>query len=155
MSKIVVGVDGSDASKDALRWAVEEARIRDALVVAVHAWQMPAVAPDIGPMVAAATGPYELAELLPQLEEGARRVVEDAVQEVAGAAAGVEIEAVAVEGPPARALVEAARDAILLVVGSRGHGGFTGLLLGSVSLQAVQHAPCPVVICRHREQDSD
>jgi nucleotide-binding universal stress UspA family protein len=154
VAKIVVGVDGSDASKDALRWAVEEARLRDAPVVAVHAWQLPAMTPDIGPLAASAAGPYELAELLPQLEQSARLVVEDAVQEVAGDTS-VEIQPVAVEGPPARALIDAARDADLLVVGSRGHGGFTGLLLGSVSLQAVQHAPCPVVICRHREPEGD
>ena len=155
MTKIVVGVDGSDASKDALRWAVDEARLRGAQVVAVNAWQLPAAAPDIGPMMATATGPYEFAELVPQLEESARLLVEGAVQEIAGSAAGVEIQSVAVEGPPARVLIDAARDADLLVVGSRGHGGFTGLLVGSVSLQAVQHAPCPVVICRHREPDGD
>jgi nucleotide-binding universal stress UspA family protein len=62
---------------------------------------------------------------------------------------------VAVEGPPARTLLDAARDADLVVVGSRGHGGFTGLLLGSVSLHVAQHAPCPTVICRHREEQED
>jgi nucleotide-binding universal stress UspA family protein len=153
VAKIVVGVDGSDTSKDALRWAIEEARLRKARVVALNAWQVPPVAPDIGPLGGSAV-PYELVEMLPRLEEAARRVVEEAVQEVAGGT-DIEVEAVAVEGPPARTLVDAARDADLLVVGSRGHGGFTGLLLGSVSLHVVQHAPCPAVICRHREEQQD
>jgi nucleotide-binding universal stress UspA family protein len=153
MAKIVVGVDGSETSKDALRWAIEEARLRDARVMALNAWQVPPVAPDFGPLPGAAV-PYELVEMLPRLEEAARRVVEDAVQEVAGGS-DVEVDAVAVEGPPARSLVDAARDADLVVVGSRGHGGFKGLLLGSVSLHVAQHAPCPTVICRHREEQED
>jgi nucleotide-binding universal stress UspA family protein len=59
------------------------------------------------------------------------------------------VEAVASEGPASTVLIDAARDAELLVVGSRGHGGFLGLTIGSVSLQVAQHAPCPVVIDRH------
>jgi nucleotide-binding universal stress UspA family protein len=150
MSRIVVGVDGSDASKDALRWAVDEAKLRGASVDAVHAWQVPMLPPDVGAALAPAGAALEVTTLLPQVKEGAHRTVAEIVEEVVADDAGVEVRPLAVEGPPATALIEAARGADLLVVGSRGHGGFTGLLVGSVSMQAVQHAPCPVVICRHR-----
>jgi nucleotide-binding universal stress UspA family protein len=150
MAKIVVGVDGSDASKDALRWAIDEARLRGVPVEAVHAWQAPLLPPDAGAALAPGGAALEMTALLPQVAEAANRLVEEVVQEIAGDDAGVEIRPRAVEGPPATVLIDAASAADLLVVGSRGHGGFTGLLVGSVSLQAVQHAPCPVVICRHR-----
>jgi nucleotide-binding universal stress UspA family protein len=144
VAKIVVGVDGSDASKEALRWAVDEAKLRRATVVAVHAWQVPVPPIEVGvPSVPT----LETVDLLPELERAAHRLVESVVAEVAGDA-GVEVEAVAAEGLPATVLIEAARDAELLVVGSRGRGGFLGLLLGSVSHQVAQHAPCPVVIDR-------
>lgn len=74
-----------------------------------------------------------------------------ALNEVEDEAEGVEIEQRVVQGSAGGALVEAARDADLLVVGSRGHGGFVGLLLGSVSQQCVHHAPCPAVVVRHPE----
>jgi nucleotide-binding universal stress UspA family protein len=144
VGKIVVGVDGSDASKEALRWAVVEAKLRDATVVAVHAWQMPLPPVDIG---TPSVGALDTLQLLPDLERSARRLVETVVQEVVGAA-DVEIEPVATEGSAVAVLIDAARDAELLVVGSRGHGGFLGLTIGSVSLQVAQHAPCTVVIDR-------
>jgi nucleotide-binding universal stress UspA family protein len=142
--KIVVGVDGSDASKEALRWAVGEAKLRGAKVVAVHAWQVPVLPIDVGPPPVPA---LDLVDLLPEFERTAQRLVESVVEEVAGGA-DVDVEPVATEGPAVTALIEAARDAELLVVGSRGHGGFLGLTIGSVSLQVAQHAPCPVVIDR-------
>ena len=150
MGKIVVGIDGSDASKDALRWAVDEARLRAVAVEAVHAWQVPLLPPDAGAALAPGGAALEMTSLLPQVAEGAHLLAQEVVHDVVGDGGGVEVRPLAVEGPPATVLIEAARDADLLVVGSRGHGGFTGLLVGSVSLQAVQHAPCPVVICRHR-----
>ena len=155
MNRIVVGVDGSDASRDALRWAIDEARLRGATVDAVYAWQVPMLPPDIGPSLAPGASALEMTSLVPRLEESARLVVEQVVRDVVGEADGVDVRPLAIEGPPANALLEAARDADLLVVGSRGHGGFTGLLVGSVSLQAAQHAPCPVVICRHHAADGD
>jgi len=82
------------------------------------------------------------------LEKGAAEFVDSIVAEVDGAAEGIEIERRVVEGAPARVLMEAAEDAALLVVGSRGLGGFGRLLLGSVGQQCAQHAPCPVVIVR-------
>jgi nucleotide-binding universal stress UspA family protein len=143
MAKIVAGVDGSDEGREALRWAVDEARLRHASVFAVHAWQVPVMPVDVAPVPAPA---LEVTTLLPEIETGARRLVEQEVAEVSHE--GVDVEAVTVDGPAATALIEAARGADLLVVGSRGRGGFTGLLLGSVSAQVAQHAPCPVVICR-------
>jgi nucleotide-binding universal stress UspA family protein len=145
VGKIVVGVDGSDASKDALRWAVDEAKLRGDSVVAVNAWQVPVLPFDVGPPPAPS---FDMVTLIPELEQAAQRIVESVVEEVAGDA-GVEVQPVAAEGPAATVLIDAARDAELLVVGSRGRGGFLGLLLGSVSLQVAQHAPCPVVIDRH------
>lgn len=138
METIVVGVDGSEASVRALRWAVEEARLRNARVRAVHAWSYPHVS----------TYHQAVRALSAPLAEEAEATLDRAVREGAAGAAGVEIEQVVVEGPAAAALVDASSDASLLVVGSRGLGGFSGLLLGSVSHQAASHASCAVVIVR-------
>jgi len=135
-------VDGSDESEEALRWALEEARLRNATVRAVFAWRDPYVlAPGFG---------------LPEdfefdaLRERAVETLDAVVAEVVGTQSDVPVEAVIAEGPAGSVLVEAAGDADLLVVGSRGHGGFVGLLLGSVSQQCVTHAPCPVLVVRGR-----
>jgi len=141
MSVIVVGVDGSEPSKAALRWALEEARLRGATLRAVHAWAVPAV------YVHGSAFPPELVDR-DLIRERAEESLDAVVTEVAGASPAVAIEPATGEGPPGRVLVEAARDADLLVVGSRGHGGFAGLLLGSVSQQCAQHAECAVVIVR-------
>lgn len=138
METIVVGVDGSDSSVSALRWALREARLRGARVRVVHAWSYPQVSTY-----------HEAAHVLnvPFADEAAvllDRVVEDAAPD----ALGVEIEKKVVESEPAPALLEAARDASMLVVGSRGLGGFSGLLLGSVSQQCAHHATCTLVIVR-------
>jgi nucleotide-binding universal stress UspA family protein len=144
---IVVGVDASAAAKAALRWAVDEGRLRQAAVVAVHAWEVPALA--LAPVdVVPAPPPIDLVSLTKELGEAAEQLVRHVVEEVAGDAAGVEVRPVATEGPAPTVLVEAARGADLVVVGSRGRGGFVGLLLGSVSDQVAHHAPCPVVIHR-------
>lgn len=140
MTLIVVGVDGSPESKEALRWAIEEAQLRQATLRAVHAWTYPA-------MFAGAYVPPEMVDAN-RLSQDAREALDAAVAEVAGDDPHAYIERVVEHGPPAQVLVEAARDAALLVVGSRGHGGFTGLLLGSVSQQCAHHAPCAVVIVR-------
>lgn len=146
MAKIVVGVDGSDPSKHALSWALEEARLRNAEVVAVHAWQPVAVVPGPGP----APG-FDVAEVVPGIEDAAKRRVNDVVDEVVGASSDVAVQRVTGEGPPVEVLVDAAADADLLVVGSRGLGSFKALLLGSVSTQLAHHAPCPLLI--HRSPD--
>ena len=144
MAKIVVGIDGSEAGTNALRWALEEARLRSAEIVAVHAWEPPPAVPEPGP----APG-FDLVGILPQVQEAGERLVTTVVNEVVGDS-DVTVEPVAIAGPPASVLVDAARDAEMLVVGSRGHGGFTALLLGSVSQQLAHHAPCPLLIHRER-----
>lgn len=140
MGAIVVGVDGSAGSQAALRFAVAEAQLRKARLKVASAWSLSYVAAPIGMMA-----PIDDA-LLPELQENARAVVAAAVTDAIGAAGDVEVEQAIGEGSPAKVLVDAAQGTDLLVVGTRGHGGFAGLLLGSVSQQIVQHAPCPVVI---------
>jgi nucleotide-binding universal stress UspA family protein len=139
MATIVVGIDGSPASAKALRWAAEEARLRDATVRAVYAWSFPFQSGEIAHLAAQA--------VLDALQQDAEQSAQTAVREALGADADT-VERVVEEASPVQALTTAARDADLLVVGSRGRGGFTGLLLGSVSTQCAQHAPCPVVIIR-------
>jgi nucleotide-binding universal stress UspA family protein len=136
---IVVGVDGSEESKAALRFALEEARLREASLRAVHAWSLyPAIEP----------ATLLVADDWDELEQNADAFVERFVSELIGDEPGVDVRAVAVHGTAGRALVEASEGAELLVVGSRGLGGFSGLLLGSVSQQCAHHATCPVVIVR-------
>ena len=142
MEKIVVGVDGSDASKDALRWAVEDARARSAEVVALHAYEVPVPAPDASP-----SSPVDLPALVTEAHAGAQQFVTKVVDEVVGNSVTVDVAPIAVEDEPVKALLDASRDADLLVVGSHGHG-LSGLFLGSVSLECAQHAACPVVIVR-------
>jgi nucleotide-binding universal stress UspA family protein len=147
VEKIVVGVDGSDASKQALRWAIEEARAHGASVMAVYAWEVPPPVPDVAAMPTIDPVAY-----FPDFQKAAEKLATDIVEEVVGDETSVNVEAVAVEGRPASAVIDAAGDADLVVVGSRGLGGFKTLVLGSVSHQVAQHAPCPVVIHRARER---
>jgi nucleotide-binding universal stress UspA family protein len=146
--RIVVGVDGSDGARVALEWAVEEARLRGAPLVAVHAWQAPPLGMVGGPFDAPSMPDPQLME---RVEAGARQLLERELAAVD--TSGVEIESVVEPRNPADALLDAARGARLLVVGTRGHGGFKGLLLGSVSQQASNHAPCPVVIVPPPDKD--
>jgi nucleotide-binding universal stress UspA family protein len=136
---IVVGIDGSTESKQALAWALDEARLRQSKVRAIYAWLPPT-----------SFAWYVPAKVLdPRVLEGkAMELVEAAVAEVTDERSDVKVECAALPGEPAAALLDAAGDAELLVVGSRGHGGFAGLLLGSVSAQCSQHATCPVAIVR-------
>lgn len=109
----------------------------------MHAWEpLPTVA-EPGP----APG-FDLVGVLPVAEEAGERLAKAVVEEVVGDDSEVTVQPMAIEGPPASVLVDAARDADMLVVGSRGHGGFTALLLGSVSQQLAHHAPCPLLIHR-------
>lgn len=144
MSGIVVGVDGSPGSRAALRWAVAEAQLRRTTLTAVTVWQYPVVTalPTFG-IAPGALPPYD------ELRAEAGRAL-DAVLDDEGVRDSGEhpVHTVVVEGPAASALIEASRDADLLVVGSRGHGGFKGMLLGSVSQHCVTHAECPVVVVR-------
>ena len=140
-ARIVVGVDGSEPAVRALGWAIEEARLRGTPLLVVSAWHVPA----------AVYGPSGFVPPVSEsIDQTFREVAAEAAEEAAGRAreAGVEVETDVREGHPAEILVEAAQDADLLVVGSRGHGGFAGLLLGSVSGQCAHHAPCPLVVVR-------
>lgn len=149
---IVVGVDGSPGSDAALRWALDEARLRDTPLRALNVYASPTVFLDgaamgaPGVFAAAAASSEEAQQLRSMSESQAQRTLEDALARADASGAGVEVEALAVEGAPAETLIRAGKDADLLVVGSRGHGGFVGLLIGSVSQQCAQHPPCPVVI---------
>lgn len=134
--KVVVGVDGSEASMNALRHAIDEARRRGAAVEIVHGWHVPYYGDFTGVM------PYPGQELA----SAAERVVKDALASVENEAQGVSITGRTVEAPPAYALTEAGKEADLIVVGRRGHGGFLGLLLGSVAQQVANHATCPVLL---------
>jgi nucleotide-binding universal stress UspA family protein len=140
MSTIVVGVDGSEGSKLALRWACDEAnRIDGAKVVAVATWTYPVVA--ASPWMGGYDVPMDLTE-------PTTLALQEAVDEVVASSGfpAARIETKVVCGPAASTLIEAGKGADLLVVGSRGLGGFTGLLLGSVSHQVAAHAPCPVIV---------
>ena len=134
----MVGVDGSDGSVQALRFAVEEARIRGAALRAVNAWHVPAA------MYSAGWAPATVD--LDDLRKLAEKALVESVEDAGAGAAGVELTPILREGHPADILLEEAKDADLLVVGTRGLGGFKGLLLGSVSHQVALHASCPVVV---------
>jgi nucleotide-binding universal stress UspA family protein len=137
--RIVVGVDGSASSAAALNWAVDEAELRGVDVHAVMAWQNPVVynPPNIMAVSTVVSGE----DLAAAAASEVKRIAAEA-----GENRTAKITAEAVEGHPAEALISSADGAALLVVGSRGHGGFVGALLGSVSHHVVAHAECPVVV---------
>lgn len=148
MSKpIVVGVDGSETSQAALRWAAEEARLRVAPLVAVHAWSFIPPQPIGDPgMLAVPAG--DLAGQLGAESEIARDVLAEAIADALTAEPGVEVEQRLAEGDPGDALVAASEGAELVVVGSHGRTGLKAALLGSVSRHVVSHAACPVVVVK-------
>jgi nucleotide-binding universal stress UspA family protein len=135
---VVVGVDGSDGSRRALHWAAAEAAARQDALELVHVWEAPEAYAPLG------LGAYPLDP--EPIHDAAKGLLEGLVAEARELAPGIEVRGELVEGPPAQGLLDAARTADLLVVGSRGLGGFKSLLLGSVSQRVVHHAPCPIVI---------
>jgi len=141
--RIVAGTDGSPESLEALRWAAREAELRGADLLVVLAWQFPAVGPYL-PAV-----PMDPAVW----EDGAKQTLQTALTEVFGAKLPDGVRAEIRQGLPAQVLIEAGKEADLLIVGSRGHGGFVGALLGSVSTAIVHHAPCPVLVVRPAQGD--
>lgn len=146
---VVVGVDGSAGAKEALRWALGEGRLRKSPVRAVHAWTFGYIGGSVEgyPYWGGSLGSYtSLGVDLGDLHRAAEDLLERALADVGDEAGDVEIERQVVQGAAAEVLVSAATPDDLLVVGSRGHGGFVGLLLGSVSQQCVHHAACPVVV---------
>jgi nucleotide-binding universal stress UspA family protein len=142
MGVIVVGIDHSAEAKAALRFALQEARLRRARLLVVQAIDSFGTYPSLAVDVSA-------------VHRAAEELVENVTSDVNGEADDVEIERRVVEGAPGAALVAESRGAELLVVGSRGHGGFAGLLLGSVSQQCAHHAACPVVIVRRPSATSE
>jgi nucleotide-binding universal stress UspA family protein len=139
VERIVVGVDGSGAAQRALAWAVDEGRARGATVEAVHAWHMPYVG--LSPYAPVAADPAIF-------EEAGREVLQRAVDRVDARGLPAPVERILAAGGAASVLLEAAKGADLVVVGTRGRGGFAGLVLGSVSHQVTHHAECPVVVVR-------
>jgi nucleotide-binding universal stress UspA family protein len=142
---VVVADDGSQDARLALQWAVEEARLRRCTLHVVRAWSIQSA-----PRPESWRPGY--APSLMEYEEAVRADLLGDVREVLGTDPGCEVSVHPVHAAPAPALVAASKHADLVVVGSRGLGGFRGLLLGSVSEQVVRHAACPVVVVRRREQ---
>jgi nucleotide-binding universal stress UspA family protein len=142
--RIVVGVDGSPSSREALRWAVRQAELTGASVEAITSWSSPAMVGMGTPFTDADAGGGDDGGI----KVAAQDMLRSAIAEAAGQSPGVAVKAEVGEGSPARLLLDAARGASMVVVGSRGHGGLTGTLLGSVGQTLSQHAPCPVLIIR-------
>jgi nucleotide-binding universal stress UspA family protein len=134
--RIVVGIDGSDSAADALRWAVEQAKLTGATVEAVYAWD---------PGALASLGVPPMIDWAPLHAAAEARPVE-IVSEAVGSDPGVRIVPKTVTGNPAQVLVDCSAHADLLVIGSRGLGGLKGMLLGSVGHHCAAHGHCPVVI---------
>jgi nucleotide-binding universal stress UspA family protein len=133
--RIVVGVDGSDASLDATRWAYRQAELTGCALHAVACWHIP----------------DQYAELVAEeidWHARAESLLDDALAAV-DQGGSVQITRTSTQGHPSKILTDASEGADLLVVGSRGHGGFVGMLLGSVSVHVSAHAHCPVVVVRH------
>ena len=141
--KIVVGVDGSPSSEQALRWAVRQAKLSGDELHVVTSWAMPNTA-------------YEWGVVAVDIDwaENAQTTQDRALEETLAETEAGTVHRHVVQGHPAYALLETATAADLLVVGSRGHGGFAGMLLGSVSQHVIAHAPCPVVVVRHDEHSA-
>jgi nucleotide-binding universal stress UspA family protein len=158
VGEILIGVDGSESSHRALAWALDEARLRGDVVVVVHAYRRPNVRNPY-----AIGYPYLPADTVRVATEQERRlqdeqethvrqqaegIIQQALNEARHHIDDVTVKRLTLARDPAKTLVEMSEHAELLVVGSRGLGGFRGLLLGSVSQQCVHHARCPVVVIR-------
>jgi nucleotide-binding universal stress UspA family protein len=143
MGVIVVGVDRSPGATEAVRFALEEAKLRDATLRTGHAWQFGYIG------VTGLEGAFPPVGVEPhEFRAAAAATLDATLREAIPETGGVEVERRVVEGASATVLVKESHDTDLLVVGSRRHGGFAQLLLRSVSQQCAQHAACPVVIVR-------
>jgi nucleotide-binding universal stress UspA family protein len=146
VGRIVVGVDGSPSSEEALRWGLAQSALTGQPVHAVISWEFP-VDYGVAPM-----GDFDWEANSAAVLSG---TVQKVLAEVRPEGPADEVEQHVDRGHPARVLLEAAASAALLVVGSRGHGGFTGMLLGSVSQHVVAHAACPVVVVHRPRADPE
>ena len=140
-SEIVVGFDGSECADRALDWAIEEAKVRGSSLRVITTWHVPTQIYGAPGFVTVVSAPLDEAA-----RDWARGVASGAAERARDQ--GIEAKSIAPEGQAADALIDASKRASLLVVGSRGHGGFVGLLLGSVGQQCAHHALCPLVIIR-------
>jgi nucleotide-binding universal stress UspA family protein len=138
---VIVGVDGSPQSTSALAWAARYAAAMGASLRAVVAWHYPSAAglPPVGHTPEPVTS---------QVEQSRYEILDRAIESACRDLPPMQIERKVVYGHPAQVLIDESRNADLLVVGSRGHGGFTGMMLGSVSTHCVTHASCPVTVVR-------
>jgi nucleotide-binding universal stress UspA family protein len=143
--RIVAGVDGSTPSINALRWATRHAELTGGTIDAIIAWEFPMAAGGLGWAPISGIDDTDYSEL-------AAKALSAAVDEV-NPPRGVAVHQIVVEGNPAQVLLDAAKDADLLVVGNRGHGGFADALIGSVSVRCLHHATCPVVVVRTPKRD--
>ncbi len=139
---VVVGVDGSASSIEALGWAARYAAATGATISAVHAWHYPAAGP-----VPAGQPPQPVTD---QVRARMQETLDTALSKVFGTTTPAKVGTKVAYGHPAMVLTTEAAGADLLVVGNRGHGAFHGMLLGSVSLHCVTTAPCPVVVVRDK-----
>jgi nucleotide-binding universal stress UspA family protein len=133
-NRILIGVDGSDASIDALRRGAILATALDAPLEAITTWEFPVVL----------DGYYPMDNWSP--ESDAQKILSTAIDQAFGDTPPAKLTRTTLQGFPARVLIEESARASMLVLGSRGHGGFAGLLLGSVSAACAQHAHCPVLV---------
>ena len=149
MKRIVVGVEGSDGSRAALRWALKEAALRKATVEVVTAYVFPnaPIYPEVSYV------PVEQPALAQQITDMQEAAIA-AELEAGGIDPSVSVTRHMLPGPAPGTLVRAAEGADLLVVGSRGRGGFLGLMLGSVSNYVTHHSPCPVVVVRGGDSEA-
>jgi nucleotide-binding universal stress UspA family protein len=138
--RIVVAVDGSSSSRTALDWAVRQAELTGAILEAVIVWRYPASAGTYG------WAPVSMQDQDTDFRELAEKTLTDAINAAVDPASDIIVRPRVAQGNPAQVLLDVAKDADLLVVGSRGHGGLAGALLGSVSQHCVHHARCPVVV---------
>jgi nucleotide-binding universal stress UspA family protein len=137
---IVVGVDGSPSSRAALTWAAAEAADHGADLVVINAWEHTLLPP---------AGSVSVSEKY--VPDPSQRTADDLIQvikEVLGENPAVLVQPLVKQGNPAHVLIDHSSDADLLVVGTRGHGGFAGLILGSVSQHVAGYAKCPVAVIR-------
>lgn len=140
---IVVGIDGSDVSRRALRLALDEAALRGTRVRAIHAWSAAWPVPLTGAGFVPPVDPEPL-------RLAAETVLRETIEAVAGAEGEPALERALVEGPPGDAIVDSAAEAELIVVGHSRHGALGALVLGSVSEHVLRHARCPVLVVPHQ-----